>query len=155
MQDMPRRELVPFGDQNPPWQYTERAFQHAHVLVEHHGTNAGTLKQGHHCRYQNHVIGANEFAQFALFLLPRRQRFYKALFYVVWHPPPTMEFQKPMSIVSRVLAEIRRPDTSQPFQRLMPFNWVGELLVICLYMLASLLVAGFWYPYWRIADMDF
>src|SRR5450756_23200 len=85
-QNLPRRELVSFGHQNPPWQYTERAFQHAHVLVEHHGTNAGALKQGHHCRDQNHVIGANEFAQFALFLLPRRQRFYKALYYVVWHP---------------------------------------------------------------------
>src|SRR5664279_4284893 len=86
LQDLPRRTLVPFGYQNPPRQYAERAFQHAHVLVEHHGTNAGALEQGHHCRDQNHVIGANEFAQFALFLLPRRQRFYKALFYVVWHP---------------------------------------------------------------------
>jgi hypothetical protein len=54
-----------------------------------------------------------------------------------------MEFQKPMSIISRVLAAIRSPDTSQPFQRLVPFNWGGELLVICLGMLASFLVAGF------------
>ncbi|HSP49079.1 MAG TPA: hypothetical protein VLN61_02625 [Pseudolabrys sp.] len=52
-----------------------------------------------------------------------------------------------MSIIYRVLAAIRRPDASQPFQRLVPFNWGGELLVICLSMLASLLVAGFWYPY--------
>jgi hypothetical protein len=66
-----------------------------------------------------------------------------------------MEFQKPMSIISRVLAAIRSPDNSQPFQRLVPFNWGGELLVICLGMLISFLVAGFWYPYWRIADMDF
>jgi len=43
-----------------------------------------------------------------------------------------MEFQKPMSIITRVLAAIRSPDTSQPFQRLVPFNWSGELLVIFL-----------------------
>jgi len=59
-----------------------------------------------------------------------------------------------MSIITRVLAAIRSPDTSQPFQRLVPFNWSGELLVIFLGMLASFLVTGFWYPYWRIADMD-
>src|SRR5450631_705382 len=93
LQDLPRRELVRFGHQNPPRQYAERAFQHAHVLVEHHGTNAGALKQGYHCRDQNHVIGANEFAQFALFLLLRRQRFYKALFYVVWHPRRQWNFK--------------------------------------------------------------
>ncbi len=50
---------------------------------------------------------------------------------------------------------MRSPDTSQPFQRLVPFNWGGGLLVFCAGMLASFLVAGFWYPYWRIADMDF
>jgi hypothetical protein len=66
-----------------------------------------------------------------------------------------MEFQKPMSIISRVLAAIRSPDTSQPFQRMVLFNWGGGLLVFCAGMLASFLVAGFWYPYWRIADMDF
>lgn len=43
----------------------------------------------------------------------------------------------------------------QPFQRLVPFSWRGELLVICAGMLLSFLVAGLWYPYWRIADMDF
>src|ERR1017187_7827687 len=59
-----------------------------------------------------------------------------------------MESQKPMSIISRVLAAMRSPDTSQPFQRLVLFNWGGG-------MLASFLVAGFWSPYWRIADMDF
>ena len=79
--------------QDAPRQHAERAFQHAHVLVEHHGTNAGALEQGHHCRDQNHVVGANEFAQFALFLLPRRQRFYKALFYVVWHPRRQWNFK--------------------------------------------------------------
>src|SRR5882672_4839632 len=46
-------------------------------------------------------------------------------------------------------------DRSQPLQRLVPFTWRGELLVVCAGMLVSFLVAGFWYPYWRIADMDF
>ena len=43
----------------------------------------------------------------------------------------------------------------QPLQRLVPLNWRGELLINCFGMLLSFLVAGFWYPYWRIADMDF
>ncbi|MEP7029432.1 MAG: hypothetical protein ABI830_00700 [Pseudolabrys sp.] len=60
-----------------------------------------------------------------------------------------------MSISSRILQAIRNPDTAEPFARLVPFNWRGEMLVICLGMLASFLVAGFFYPYWRIADMDF
>jgi hypothetical protein len=55
---------------------------------------------------------------------------------------------------SHLWRAMRSPDTSQPFQRLVPFNWGGELLVICAGMLLSFLVAGFWYPYWRIADMD-
>ena len=60
-----------------------------------------------------------------------------------------------MSTPARILQALHSPDTTQPFQRLVPFNWRGELLVNCLGMLASFLVAGFWYPYWRIADMDF
>jgi len=60
-----------------------------------------------------------------------------------------------MSNPARILQALRSPDTTQPFQRLVPFNWRGELLMICLGMLVSFLVAGFWYPYWRIADMDF
>ena len=42
-----------------------------------------------------------------------------------------------------------------PFRRLVTLQWHGELLVICGGMLSSFLIAGFWYPYWRIADMDF
>ena len=40
-------------------------------------------------------------------------------------------------------------------ERLTPFSWRGEMLFVCGLMLVSFLVAGFWYPYWRIADMDF
>ena len=60
-----------------------------------------------------------------------------------------------MNIPSRIFQALRSPDTSQPFQRLVPFNWGGEFLVTGAAMLASFLIAGFWYPYWRIADMDF
>ncbi|MGN6570720.1 MAG: hypothetical protein ACTHLO_04825 [Pseudolabrys sp.] len=47
-------------------------------------------------------------------------------------------------------------DTSTPaIDRLVPFPWTTELAIVCTGMLASFLLAGFWYPYWRIADMDF
>jgi hypothetical protein len=39
--------------------------------------------------------------------------------------------------------------------RLTPFSWRGEMLFVCGAMLVSFLISGFWYPYWRIADMDF
>jgi hypothetical protein len=60
-----------------------------------------------------------------------------------------------MAFAARIFKALRSPDTSQPFSRLVPFNWGGELLVACGGMLISFLVAGFWYPYWRIADSDF
>jgi hypothetical protein len=34
-------------------------------------------------------------------------------------------------------------------------SWRGSLLAICLGLIASFLLLGFWWPYWRIADMDF
>ncbi|MBX6330165.1 MAG: hypothetical protein IRY89_16550 [Pseudolabrys sp.] len=62
------------------------------------------------------------------------------------------------SILSRAFASIgvtRNPASDQPFERLILLNWRGGLLAICAGMLLSFLVAGFWYPYWRVADMDF
>jgi len=50
---------------------------------------------------------------------------------------------------------IRIRDTTQPFDRLVRFNWAGQFVITFAGMLASFLVAGFWYPYWRVADMDF
>jgi hypothetical protein len=55
----------------------------------------------------------------------------------------------------RVFQALRSPDTAQPFDRLVPFTWPAELLAAIGGMLVSFLIAGFWYPYWRIADMDF
>ena len=46
-------------------------------------------------------------------------------------------------------------DGRTALERLTPFSWRGEMLFVCAMMLASFLLAGFWYPYWRIADMDF
>ncbi|HEY0223708.1 MAG TPA: hypothetical protein VGC38_04260 [Pseudolabrys sp.] len=60
-----------------------------------------------------------------------------------------------MTFAHRILQALRNPDTSQPFARLVPFSWSGELLTALGGMLISFLIAGFWYPYWRIADMDF
>jgi hypothetical protein len=42
-----------------------------------------------------------------------------------------------------------------PFQRLTPLGFGSGLLLIFGCMLASFLLAGFWFPYWRVADMDF
>jgi hypothetical protein len=60
-----------------------------------------------------------------------------------------------MQPMARLFQSRRDPDIAKSFQRLVPFSWRGELLLICGGMLASFLVAGFWYPYWRVADMDF
>ena len=57
------------------------------------------------------------------------------------------------SILSRAATFVAGPD--QPFENMMLFSWRGELLFICCVMVASFLIAGFWYPYWRVADMDF
>ena len=62
------------------------------------------------------------------------------------------------STLSRSFASIgvtRNSASDQPFEQLILLNWRGDLLAIGAGMLVSFLVAGFWYPYWRIADMDF
>src|SRR5262249_34338944 len=50
---------------------------------------------------------------------------------------------------------LRSPEPATAFERLVPFNWTGALLAITLGMVVSFFIAGFRYPYWRIADMDF
>lgn len=60
-----------------------------------------------------------------------------------------------MAGASRLLQAIRVRDTAQPFDRLVRFNWPGQFVVIFAGMIVSFLIAGFWYPYWRVADMDF
>jgi hypothetical protein len=59
-----------------------------------------------------------------------------------------------MAGATRLIQAIRIRDTKQPFDRLVRFNWPGQFLVTFAGMLVSFLIAGFWFPYWRIADMD-
>jgi len=60
-----------------------------------------------------------------------------------------------MTGASRLMQVIGLPDTTQPFDRLVKFNLAGQFIVTFAGMIVSFLVAGFWYPYWRVADMDF
>jgi hypothetical protein len=59
-----------------------------------------------------------------------------------------------MAGAARLMQAIRIRDTTQPFDRLVRFNWPGQFVVILAGMLVSFLIAGFWWPFWRIADMD-
>ena len=60
-----------------------------------------------------------------------------------------------MTGLSRLTQMIRLRDTKEPFDRLVKFTWRDQFIFIFAIMLASFLIAGFWYPYWRVADMDF
>jgi hypothetical protein len=55
----------------------------------------------------------------------------------------------------RMVAATSHARVASPFERLTPFGFGTGLLVVCGCMLASFLLAGFWFPYWRVADMDF
>lgn len=59
-----------------------------------------------------------------------------------------------MAGAARLMRAIEIRDTTQPFDRLVRFNWPGQFLVIFAGMLISFLIAGFWFPFWRITDMD-
>ena len=53
-------------NQHAPRQHADRAFQHAHVLVEHDVRDLGRIEQRLDRRNQHRVIGANEFAHACL-----------------------------------------------------------------------------------------
>src|SRR5579872_7286490 len=59
-----------------------------------------------------------------------------------------------MAGAARLLQAIKIRDTTQPFDRLVRFTWPGQFLVTFAGMLFSFLIAGFWFPFWRITDMD-
>ncbi|MDE2285626.1 MAG: hypothetical protein KGK33_13525 [Hyphomicrobiales bacterium] len=59
-----------------------------------------------------------------------------------------------MADTLRVPAATSPPGVASPFDRLAPLGFGTGLLAICGFMLASFLIAGFWFPYWRVADMD-
>jgi hypothetical protein len=60
-----------------------------------------------------------------------------------------------MARISSLAQPIKLADTARPFDRLVRVGWMGQLVITFTGMIASFLVAGFWYPYWRVADMDF
>src|SRR5581483_5941032 len=41
------------------------------------------------------------------------------------------------------------------FEDLVRFDWSTSLAVILISLVVSFFVLGFWWPYWRAADMDF
>src|SRR6516225_6097595 len=53
-------------DEDPPRQDAERAFDDAHVLVQHQMMDIGGIKQRADCRNQHHVVGPNQFPQLPL-----------------------------------------------------------------------------------------
>jgi hypothetical protein len=59
-----------------------------------------------------------------------------------------------MADTLRMPAATSPPGVPSPFDRLAPLGFGTGLLVICGFMLASFLIAGFWFAYWRVADMD-
>lgn len=60
-----------------------------------------------------------------------------------------------MDDVSGPIAGVHGATARSALQRVVPYTWARHLLLICGVMLASFLIAGFWFPYWRVADMDF
>src|SRR6516165_2037710 len=75
--------------------------------------------------------------------------------------PPDMQTEasrsvpRPVTGRSAAFAGRFAPRSASPFDRLVLFSWRNELLRICSGMMLSFLLAGFWFPYWRVADMDF
>ena len=63
LQQLPRGLPMLVIDQDAARQHAERAFQHAHVLVEHHVRNVGALEQRLDRGDQHRIVGADEFAQ--------------------------------------------------------------------------------------------
>jgi hypothetical protein len=81
---------------------------------------------------------------------PHLRAFYK----VPRHIPLSPESARTMAGISSLMQAIKLPDTAQPFDRLVRVNWTGQLLITFGGMIASFFIAGFWYPYWRVGDMD-
>jgi len=58
-------------DENTTRQYTERAFEDAHIAIDNHMRNFGSVEQSFNGRDQDGVVGADKFAQY--YLLPFRK----------------------------------------------------------------------------------
>ena len=59
-----------------------------------------------------------------------------------------------MSVPSDGLAQLRQAADVNGFHRLCSFDPIAGLSAIVIGLIASFFLFGFWYPYWRVADMD-
>src|SRR5258707_6325532 len=58
-----RFAVIVVMDQNPARQHPERAFDNAHVLIQHQMMNIGAIEQRADRRNQHHIVGPNQFPQ--------------------------------------------------------------------------------------------
>ena len=59
-----------------------------------------------------------------------------------------------MRVPSDGLAQLRQAADVNGFHRLCSFDPIAGLSAIVIGLIASFFLFGFWYPYWRVADMD-
>ena len=62
LQKTPRPGKILVRDQHAARQHAERAFQHAHVLIEHQMVDAGAVEQSHDPVLISAIVGADQFA---------------------------------------------------------------------------------------------
>ena len=62
----PRRLVLVLVNQDAPGKNPDRAFHHAHVLIDNHMPDMRALEQRFDRRNQNGIIGADKLAQSAL-----------------------------------------------------------------------------------------
>src|SRR5689334_4689842 len=62
-EELARGVIVIVIDQDSPLQEAERAFDNAHVLVQHHMMDFGAVEQRANSGNQNEIVGPNQFLQ--------------------------------------------------------------------------------------------
>jgi hypothetical protein len=62
-EELSRSTVVLLMDQDSPRQNAQRAFDHAHVLIEHEVVNIGAIEQRANSRNQHDIVGPNQFPQ--------------------------------------------------------------------------------------------
>jgi hypothetical protein len=67
-QKLARLPIVILMDQDAAGQHAKRAFNDAHILVQHQMMDIGAIEQRADGGNQNDIIGANQFAQFLALL---------------------------------------------------------------------------------------
>src|SRR5690242_5973388 len=62
-EQLARRAVVVFVNENPPRQNAEGSLDDAHVLIEHEMMDIGAVEQRADRRDQHHIVGSNQFPQ--------------------------------------------------------------------------------------------